>query len=480
MRILLFFTLCLGSLLSYAKPYVYFNYKVYYTPNGESYVTTSLQFAGGTFQYEADVDGNLVSHVEITQVFSKGEKVIKADKYILDSPLMKDSLVDDFYDVQRYALEEGIYDFELIIKDLISGEEVTGKQEIAIDRLSKNILLSSEIQFIENAYPTEVQSNFNKNGYFVLPYLTNYFPPDYDKIAFYAEFYNTKEILGDSSHFLLIATIEDAETGINLDSYFKHQRLKSADVVPSIFFMSIADLPSGDYNLILRVIDSNNDTLLTSRDFFQRRNDIELSITDINEIEIDLDFRDQLPWDSIPYYLGSLTPISKRYDSESIISLMRSTDTTYMEKYFYSFWKETNPVNPKEAWMEYKAQVHYVEKLFGTQIKRGYEADRGRVHLQYGAPNAEVDRPAEPDAYPYQIWHYYRIGQRSNVRFVFYNPDLVTNDYPLLHSDMQGELQNFRWQGVLHSRSTPNVNVDDPGGVNSYGSQSGTLYNGGM
>jgi GWxTD domain-containing protein len=151
-----------------------------------------------------------------------------------------------------------------------------------------------------------------------------------------------------------------------------------------------------------------------------------------------------------------------------------------MEKYFYAFWQETSPTNTYSAWLDYKQQVKYTEKLFGTQIKYGWESDRGRVHLQYGAPNAVVDRPSEPSAYPYQIWHYYRIGQRSDVRFVFYDTDLVTNDYQLLHSDMQGELQNFRWESALHKRDSPSTGVDDPGGSVQYGGTSSTLFRGGM
>ncbi len=89
-----------------------------------------------------------------------------------------------------------------------------------------------------------------------------------------------------------------------------------------------------------------------------------------------------------------------------------------------------------------------------------------------------IDRPNEPSAYPYQIWQYYRIGQRSNIRFIFYNPDLVTNDYPLLHSEMQGELQNYRWEHDLHKRDSPFNNIDDPGDGNTihYGGNSSIYY----
>jgi hypothetical protein len=57
---------------------------------------------------------------------------------------------------------------------------------------------------------------------------------------------------------------------------------------------------------------------------------------------------------------------------------------------------------------------------------------------------------------------YNKIGQFSNRRFIFYNPDLVNNAYRLLHSDMLGELKNPSWPQILSSRNTNKGNVDNP------------------
>lgn len=55
----------------------------------------------------------------------------------------------------------------------------------------------------------------------------------------------------------------------------------------------------------------------------------------------------------------------------------------------------------------------------------------------------------EPDKYPYQIWTYNQIGSQGQVIFVFYDPDLITGEYPLLHSNRIGELQNRNWRAFL-------------------------------
>ena len=115
-----------------------------------------------------------------------------------------------------------------------------------------------------------------------------------------------------------------------------------------------------------------------------------------------------------------------------------------MRRFFYSFWSNRSP-DPEAAWVAYRKEVVKVNKLFGCRVMKGYETDRGYVYLKYGPPNTMMDRFNEMDAYPYTIWHYYRAGKYTNRRFVFYQPDLVSNCLVLLHSEVPGEIQNPRW-----------------------------------
>jgi hypothetical protein len=121
--------------------------------------------------------------------------------------------------------------------------------------------------------------------------------------------------------------------------------------------------------------------------------------------------------------------------------------------------------------------VKVVKREFGTSIRRGYQTDRGRVFLQYGPPNNRTASLHEPSAYPYEIWHYYRIGTQNNRRFVFYLPDLVTNDYTLLHSDANGEIIDNQWQLRLHKRDTQTNNFDNNNVNPTYGGRANDLFN---
>lgn len=105
--------------------------------------------------------------------------------------------------------------------------------------------------------------------------------------------------------------------------------------------------------------------------------------------------------------------------------------------------------------------------LFKCGKQKGYYSDRGRVYLQYGAPSQRSMQPNEPNAYPYEIWQYYRTTDAStgaffsNRKFVFVNKMLGDECYMLIHSDMRGELNNPRWQFELTRRNNDGLSNPD-------------------
>jgi hypothetical protein len=115
-------------------------------------------------------------------------------------------------------------------------------------------------------------------------------------------------------------------------------------------------------------------------------------------------------------------------------------------------------------------QVKIAEFNFKTPVKKGYQTDRGRIYLEYGPPNTRSERPSEPSTYPYEIWHYYTLSNsQRNKKFVFYSPDMVTNDYFLLHSDAIGEIHNYRWQIDLQGRTYAPFDMGDTQPINTWG-----------
>ena len=104
--------------------------------------------------------------------------------------------------------------------------------------------------------------------------------------------------------------------------------------------------------------------------------------------------------------------------------------------------------------------------------KKGYDTDRGRVYLQYGPPDTREQEYHESTTYPYEMWHYYKITNQSNRKFIFYNTDLVTNDFTLLHSDAQGEPYDSQWEMKLRHRDVQSHDLDHTMNLDGFGNKS--------
>ncbi len=105
------------------------------------------------------------------------------------------------------------------------------------------------------------------------------------------------------------------------------------------------------------------------------------------------------------------------------------------------------------------------------------------MYLQYGKPDQRNQVNSEPNTYPYEIWQYYRIYDKStgrfftNKKFVFVNEAIADNCYKLIHSDVRGEIYDERWRFKLVNRSQQSLNLDDTKPVNTYGTNVDENFN---
>ena len=221
----------------------------------------------------------------------------------------------------------------------------------------------------------------------------------------------------------------------------------------------IKDLPTGNYLLHIEARNKQNELLAVKEAFFQRKNT--LPALNLDDTSIEGTFVENMSNDEISEYIKAIAPIATEMEMIFAENQLKNNDNPELKKqFFYHFWLSRNSENPQAAWEKYKKDLAVVEKEYGTQIKKGYETDRGRVYLKYGPPNSVMARRNEPSAYPYEIWHYYKIGQFTNRKFVFYNRDLVTNDYQLIHSNMFGEVNYPQWKVLIYRRTTQSQDID--------------------
>ena len=455
----------------------FLSYTTFYSPDSGPFIETYISVDGNTLEYVLNENNKYQAAIQVLLLFKNGEEIANYDKYELFSPEYDDTLNVNFsfkYQ-QRYKLPNGAYEFEIQIWDSNSkSEPLTSVQPLMIEFPEDEIVISG-IQLIESYEKTTEPGIFTKNGYDLIPYISNFFPSDKNKLTFYAEVYNSNKVIGENEKFLLSYYIEQFENKAQLEEYVTYRKEVAAETNVVFSEFDITNLKSGNYLLTLQVRDRENKLVGTNQLFFQRSNPrIQIKPEDISSTNINNSFASRInDKDTLSEYIQSLAPIANIQEKNYIKSHLNNSDLETLQKFFYIFWHDRDKLEPELAWLNYLNEVHKVDIAYSTPIDKGYESDRGRVYLQYGPPNAISESYNEPASYPYEIWHYYVIGNgQRNKKFVFYTKDIVTNDFVILHSDVSGELANYRWQLILNERVDPGSSIDQMQTQDAWGDNS--------
>ncbi len=460
----------------------YFTFCTFLSTEDGPYIETYLTVVGNSVEYIINDNGLYQGKVLVTMLFKQGDKIVNFKKYNLLSPEYKDTLsgFGNFIDQQRIILPEGKYDFEIELKDNNSDNpEFVSARPINI-YVNKDEVSLSDIELVESYKRSEQPSILTKSGIDLVPYVSNFFPASMKNLTYYVEIYNTDKMFGKGEKFLLNFYIQSFESASIINQFRGFERSDANPVNILLKTFNIESLPSGNYNLVIEVRDKTNTLIADKKLFFQRSNpNAALTPEELSTIQVEHSFVSKINnSDTLTNYIHSLRPICSESELRFIDNNLKEASLEMKQKFFLNFWKSRNMAEPENSWNKYKKKVSEVNRFYKTQINEGYETDRGRIYLRYGPPNTVATRENEPSSYPYEIWHYYNTDDgQSNVKFVFYNPDLVTNHYVLLHSTAIGEIKDYRWQLRLQMRNTPENNLDIGTGQEHWGSEAEDLFN---
>lgn len=426
----------------------------FYAPEQGTYVETYVMIPGEQLQYKQNAEGKYQATVSVTMLFEQDGKVKGVEKYNLNSLALDDSVFiqKGLLDLKRFLLEPGTYQFEATFKDVHQpGVTRSFTDSVTIAPLNKEGVAISGIQPLENFTKSDENSIFQKMGYKMVPKVTSFYPESINKFHFYTEIYNSKETFG-KERFLVSYHIENYRTNEVIPELGGYVKMKPAKVKSLLRTINIQNLPTGNYNLVIEVINQQQEMLSQQSFFFQRSNSqVKRDYASQQEQKLDNSFVSSFSKDELAYQLESTVPIASAKESNQIYSLVKTGDKERMQQFFLAFWQQKNPTNPYKEWREYSQQVKEVNKHFQTPIRHGFETDRGRVYLEYGPPNEIVSSPREPGGDPYEIWHYNQVEREGIVKFVFHDQDLVSNNYRLIHSTADGEIENRNWKQEVYN-----------------------------
>jgi GWxTD domain-containing protein len=444
----------------------------------QNYLEIYFHFFGKTIGFDTLSTGELQAGLEVFIMFSRGEEIIKVDKYNLTSPRF--SHPKDFLDLKRYALDNGDYDLFIKVSDLRDPNNRTQfNTEIKMDYDNTNLSIS-DIQLLASLKKaTDLNNAFVKNGFEMEPLAYNFLNKNMSALSFYHEVYNAEKHLEDL--FTLEYNILKIENEQQKGFLTKTRKVKPGHIIPVVQSFNISDLPSGNYALTVELKGKNDTVLIRKAITFQRSNPVE-GEEEMADKEADKNFIEKLNREDLEYSLRAIAPLVES-EAEYINGMIASGVRRAQVMYLTTYWEKKSPTNPKAAYDKYMEVARAVDKQFQSGFGHGFETDRGYIYLKYGRPDDIIRVDDEPSAPPYEIWsfNYFPTTSQGNVRFLFYNPSLSPGNFVLLHSNARGELNNPQWQLQLYQDAPNEIDggnyIDGTEMMDNFGRRAARYFN---
>jgi len=427
---------------------VLFDHGVFMAPENKPYLETYMYFYGSDIGYSNVGDSSYQASVELTYILEQNGKVVNFSKTLVKSPVTHDTLnaISDFIDQQRFFLEPGDYDLVIKLKDMNNPIDTGSSiQQITINPPGDRAFFS-DIMLVDYFKPSEKATVYTRQGREVYPRVSTFYPPQATDISYYCELYRTETALGKGVPYLISINLVNAETEKEVDNYGFSKRYTSSEIEVIMHKMDISELRSGSYLLRFEARDRNNEVIAAKSVLLQRLNHNDPPVSTLDSMDLSKTFVSEItPVDSLRNMVFCLRHQSDYAEQSFIDENWKEGKEVELRRFFYGFWQDRNPVDPKAEWMKYHALIKDVEKNYGSSRAHGCATDRGRIYLKYGKPNSMISITSEPQSYPYEIWHYYKTPEKANAKFVFYDPTRVRDDYIILHSNVLGEHQDLQW-----------------------------------
>lgn len=421
--------------------------------HGETpYLETYISVNASTVIFPKKANNQYQGEIGIVLMLTDQEGVTKFfDKYNLLSPEIIDSSQLDFHfiDQQRIALAEGDYTLTLSIVDANSNDEPYTHQQAISFWSAKDVSFSS-IQFVESYETNATASNINKNGIDLNPMASNVFYTSQKLLHFYTELYQITD------PFVFSYYITSAENKMLVGNLAK-SKVQKAQEETHVFLgtLPLDKLASGSYILVCEAKDQTGTVVAKQEKFFYRINEEYQA----KEVSVKGTFVDAFSQDQLIQYIDYIYPIQGNREGITAESVVKSNNIDQMKKFFYQFWKNRYPLDPEDGWNNYLLAVSAVDKEFGNGRIKGYRTDRGRVYLQYGAPNSRQKAYFEESEAPFEVWHYLQIANQTDCRFLFTAYRQGTS-MDLVVSNVDGEVTNNEWL-MRFERDNPGKHFDN-------------------
>ena len=425
----------LFSLLS-ANDFRFFaDYATFYD-NEKSFVELYYMLPRFAMERQEVANGDSYGKFLLAVNIFQGEEKVYAKTLMIDDVLsVGDTLRSNDFIPEILALHllPGTYRMNSMVKDMNSGKLSEREGPLEVRAYDLSVLNISDIEIASYVGYTQDANKFTKLGtYDVVPQAN----PEFDK--YMGVFYTYFEIyeLTDGGKYTFYSSMRDLNDKIVLENEVV-ERISPGKYDVIIDYMDIREIPQGiyDYHVVIKDEDSGEIAEARKHIYMIRETEMDLLVYD------EYSFFDDAGLDSIFYILKPLM-------SQAEIKNYRNARIEGKRHLFVEFWKKRDSdmstiVN--EYYIDIMERIRYAKETY-TYLGKGASSDRGRVLLKYGYPS-EIQR-SKIGGYTkdHEIWLYE--GMRGNIQFVFCDTR-GRGFYELIHSNMEGEIYNANWKGIL-------------------------------
>jgi len=436
-----------------------------FSNGNQSYIEIYSKFMLDEIQWATDSTNleQVYSEIELLCVISQNESIVIAEKYSIQSPFMNEP--QDFWDLKRFSLVPGEYDLDLQYVDLNNlTDTLNFSKRITIQFNSEEICFS-DILLFSKVGSIEEEAAFSRNNFSYEPLEFNLIDPSVSNLIFYTELYNVDKLY-DEQMFVKYFLVETDSENLQVNNKVGYKVIEPDSVNNILIDFPVDHCVSGNYMLHIELHEKNKKFVSSQNVRFSIYN----PVADFkNQFHPDASFErcffQFLTKDELDYSLKAIFPRVGNNMTE-LLNYIVSNDEMDPKKYFlYNFWSVFSIEEMKENYDAYMNVARAVDNTYHNNVGFGFETHRGYYFLKYGKPDDIIYEEDEQTAPPYEIWiyNYVEETQQTNVKFLFYNPSLATNDFILLHSTCRGERKNPRWELELYSdayNELPNNYID--------------------
>jgi len=276
-----------------------------------------------------------------------------------------------------------------------------------------------------------------------------------DSLVFFQQIYNVNEVVGNNTFYIRSRLLRG-------DQFLSGYQTEDQSRKPILFTVrgqsrkgaynaflnqiNIRSLKTGFYYLQVEVLNDKKLPVKTyKKKFYVHNSRIDLELGAFSrETNIFNEYNEE----ELDYFLNTLVHTANNQEKNFIKVL---NDYEQKKNYLYNFFEKRRKADQAvlALWKNHLLTLKYVNSKYASRKREGWETDRGRVTLKYGIPSDIELKPSEPNLLPHEIWYYDRLGVQTNVIFVFFEKDMSSGEYYLLHSSKYGEKSNTRWKSQL-------------------------------